>query len=160
VFSPLDWPTTPGSYPEVIVRTPRERKENAVGRNGPPTFFTTVQLVLVGRVEATTESDAEQALEALSLQLESALLTNDQFIVGNDIQQFPSVEVSMEVNSEGATHIGETVITLYVEIPQTFDPVIDAAGNAIASLTEVDVQITDAASGEVLATETISLTGA
>jgi hypothetical protein len=161
VFSPLDWPTAPGSYPLIIVRTPRERKENAAPRNGPPTFFTTVFLAVTGRVEAADEADAEIALEQLSVQIEQALLTNGQFIFDNDIQQFSSVETSMDVNSEGALHYGETVVTFAIEVPQTYDPVIDAAGNVIGpSLTEMDITIEDAASGAVLAGETITLTGA
>jgi hypothetical protein len=161
VYSPLDWPTAPGSYPLVIVRTPRERKENAAPRNGPPTFFTTVFLAVTGRVEATTEADAESELEALSVQIEQALLTNGQFIFDNEIQQFSSVETSMDVNSESGMHYGETVVTFAIEVAQTYDPVIDAAGNVIGpSITQMDITIEDATSGEVLAGETITLTGA
>jgi hypothetical protein len=161
VFSPQDWPTGPGGYPLIIVRTPRERKENAAPRNGPPTFFTTVLLAVTGRVEATTEAEAEVALEQLSVQIEQALLTNGQFIFGNEIQQFSSVETSMDVVSEGGLHNGETVVTFAIEVQQTYDPLIDAAGQVIGpALTEMDISIEDAATGKVLAGETITLTGA
>jgi hypothetical protein len=161
VFSPLDWPTAPGAYPLIIVRTPRERKENAAPRYGPPTFFTTVSLAVTGRVEATTEAEAEAALELLSVQVEQALLTNGQFIFDNEIQQFSSVETTMDVVSESGQHYGETVVTFAVEVQQTYDPVIDAAGAVIGpALTEMDITIEDAATGKVLAGETITMTGA
>jgi hypothetical protein len=142
VYSPRDWPTTPEIYPSIIVRTPRERKDNVAPRSGPPQFFSTITLAVVGRVEATTEAAAEAALEAFSLQIENALLTNGQFIYVNGIQQFVSVETSMDVRAESERHYGETVVLFGIEVFQMFDPTIDAAGAVIGpSLTAVDVVI-------------------
>ena len=142
VYSPLDWPTSTGSYPSIIVRTPRERKDNVSSRSGPPMFFSTITLTVVGRVEATTEAAAEAALETLSSQIEYALLSNGQFIYDNEIQQFSSVETSMEVRSESERHYGETVVVFSIEVPQMFEPVIDAAGAFIGpSITEIETTL-------------------
>jgi hypothetical protein len=133
VYSPLDRPTQPGKYPLIICRTPRERKENVSPRSGPPMFFSTITLAVIGRVEATTEAAAELALESLSLQIENALLSNGQFIYENQIQQFSAVETSMEVRSESEKHYGETVVSFDIEVPQMFEPMIDAAGTYIGA---------------------------
>src|SRR5471032_2047236 len=161
VYSPADWPTQPAAYPQIMVRTPRERKENVSPRSGPPQFFSTITLAVVGRVEATTESAAESALEMLSDQIENALLTNGQFIYVNGIQQFSSVETSMEVRSESERHYGETVVLFAIEVWQLYECVIDAAGAYIGpSLTEVDVSI-DLNTGETIDTGiNITLPGA
>ena len=143
VFSPLDFPTTPGNYPVLIVRTPREHKENNAPRSGLPSFWSTISLAVVGRVEGTTEAAAESALETLSDQIENALLTNGQFIFANQIQQFSSVETSMEVRAENERHYGETVVSFAIEVPQYYEPTIDAAGALIGpSLTALDLTVT------------------
>ena len=161
VYSPDDWPSQKGHYPQIVVRTPHERKENNAGRNGPPSFWSTITLTAVGTVEATSEAAAETALEAFSLQIENALLTNGQFIFANQVQQFSSVETSMEVHSEGEMHYGETVVAFDIEVPQYFEPALDAGGAAIGpSLTEVAITITRQDTGETLAGETITLPGA
>ena len=150
VYSPLDWPTQQGKYPALIVRTPKERKDNSATRSGPPQFFSVITLAIVGRVEEKTEALAEEALETLSDQIENALLTNAQFIVANGIQQFTFVETSMEVRSESEMHYGETVVQFGIEVFQMYEPTIDAAGNAIeATLNEVDITI-DLNVGETL----------
>ncbi len=128
VFSPLDWPTTAPQYPLIVVRTPHERKENSAPRMGVPQFFSTISLVVTGRVQATTEAAAETALEALSDQIETALLTSAEFIVANEIQQFVSVETTMEVRADSEQHLGETAVTFEIEVPQVYEMTIDAAG--------------------------------
>jgi hypothetical protein len=153
VFSPLDWPTTPGSYPQIIVRTPRELKETAALRVLPPSFFSTITLVATGRVEALTELGAEIPLEAFSEQIENALLTNAQFIRSNEIQQFSSVSTAMEVRSAGETHIGEVTVAFEIEVPQIYQPTIDAAGVPVGQLLEeVEGTVTAGVGGETLAT--------
>ncbi len=160
VYSPLDWPTQPGAYPLLIVRTPRERKENVAPRSGPPQFFSTITLAVVGRVEATTEAAAEAALETLSQQIENALLTNGQFIYVNGVQQFVSVETTMEIRSESEKHYGEVVVLFGIEVFQMYEPTIDAAGTPMApSLTEVDITITEGPGGETLTGIDIILPG-
>lgn len=161
VFSPLDWPTQEGKYPLIIVRTPRERKENVAGRSGPPQFFSTISIEVTGRVDGTTESVVETALEALSVQIEDALLTNAQFIYLNGVQQFSSVAISMDVRAESERHFGETVVSFDVEVFQLYAPVIDAAGSVIGpSLTDVNVTV-DLNTGETLDTGVaINLPGA
>lgn len=160
VYSPQDWPTTAGAYPLIIVRTPRERKENVSPRAGPPSFFSTVTLAVVGRVEGVTEAAAESALETLSVQIENAILTNGQFMYDNQVQQFTFVETSMEVNSTSERHFGETVVLFGVEVPQFYEPTIDAAGVPIGSaLTEMDITLVRADTGQQLAEIDIPLTG-
>ena len=134
VYSPRDWPTMPESYPYIIMRTPKERKENCAPRNGPPQFFTTILLTAVGRVEELTEAAAEEALESLSKQIEEALLRNSQFIYENGVQQFSSVETSMGVMSESERHYGETIVQFSIEVFQMYEPTIDAAGTVISSI--------------------------
>jgi hypothetical protein len=161
VYSPQDWPTTAGGYPLIIVRTPRERKENVSPRSGPPSFFSTITLAVVGRVEDVTEGGAESALETLSAQIENALLTNGQFMYDNEVQQFAFVETSMEVNSTSERHFGETVVLFGVEVPQFYEPTIDAAGVPIAEpLTDMNIVVTSAETGQTLAVLDLPLTGA
>jgi len=133
VYSPEDWPTQPGKYPILIVRTPREHKENSAPRSGLPQFFSTITLSVVGRVEAVTEAAAYSALETLSEQIETALLTNSQFINDNGVQQFASVDTTMDVQIEGERHYGSTVVLFGIEVFQMYAPTIDAAGKVMAT---------------------------
>lgn len=161
VYSPRDWPTMPGGYPLIMVRTPHERKENVSPRNGPPTFFSTITLAVLGRVEAKTEAEAETMLEQLSGQIEHALLTNGQFIYDNEVQQFASVDISMDVRAEGEMHYGETVISFGIEVPQIFEPCIDAEGNRIGpAVNEISISGLDQNTGNILGGIDISLEGA
>ena len=160
VFSPRTWPTATGSYPHIIVRTPHEGRQNISPRMGPPEFDSTITITACGRVEATIEDSAEMALEELSSQIELALLTNGQFIYDNQIQQFSSVDTSMDVRSDSERFYGETVVTFNVEVRQVFEPVYDAAGVVIGpDLNEIDITIQDTDTGKDLAEINI-LTGA
>jgi hypothetical protein len=159
VFSPKDWAAPSGKFPQIVVRTPRERKENVAPRSGSPQFFSTITLTATGMVEATTEAAAETALETLSDQIENALLTNAQFAYVNGIQQFSSVETTMSVVAESERHYGETVVTFEVEVFQIYEPVIDAAGTSIGpSLTSIGIVISEP-SGTVEPGATITVPG-
>lgn len=161
VYSPNDWPNDPNDYPGIVVRTPHERKENCAPRNGPPAFFTTIILSVIGRISADTEVLAESQLETLSAQIEKALLTNQQFINDNGILQFSSVETAMDIRSESEYHIGETVTAFHIEVYQEYYPTLDTAGIPIApSLTEVDITVLKNPGGKQLPTGVIHLTGA
>lgn len=149
IFSPADWPYATDSYPLAIIRVPRERKENANGRNGEPTFFTTISLLVIGRVSADSEDAAWQSVEQFSTQIEAALLTNQKFVNDNGIQQFVSVETARDVRSESELHIGECSVHFQCEVYQQYDTVIDAAGNPISQLEEIT--ITTEKNGETLA---------
>ena len=152
VYSPKDWPTVPETYPQILVRTPQERKQNVNGRMGAPEFDSTITLAVVGRVEATTELAAENALETLSAQIENAILTNGQFIFTQAIQQFTSVDTSMAVRSESELHYGETVVVFALEVRQYFAPTVDAAGHPMTNdLEDVDIIIREANTGVDLA---------
>ena len=152
VYSPKDWPTVPGTYPQILVRTPHERKQNINGRMGAPEFDSTITLAVVGRVEATTELAAENALETLSAQIENAILTNGYFSHTQEIQQFTSVDTSMAVRAESESHYGETVVVFSLETRQYFAPTIDAAGNPMTNnLNDVDIKIDDGITHKVLA---------
>jgi hypothetical protein len=160
VYSPLDWPTQPGGYPVIIVRTPNERKENVAPRSGPPQFFSTISLTATARVEALTESSAESQLETLSTQIENAILTNAQFAYDNGVQQFSSVSITMDVRAESERHYGEAVVTFETEVFQLYAPTIDAAGNYIGlPLTATNITI-NLNTGETLDVgETITVPG-
>jgi len=143
VFSPKDWPSVP-PYPSIFVRTPHERKENSAARMGVPQFFSNIKLVCTGRVSKTTEDTALAALESLSVQIENALLLNAQFIVANAIQQIVSVETAMDIKSEAETHLGEAVVIFELEVPQVYQPAIDAAGApAVQPLKEIQNTVTN-----------------
>lgn len=160
VYSPRDWPTQSGQYPLIILRTPGEKKEASNPRYGPPEFNSTVTLVAVIRVESTTEADAEDQLEQLSVQVERAILTSARFLHDNEVQQVTGVETAMNVTADGEMHIGEAVVMFHLEIHQVFAPVVDAAGVEIGpALTMVDAVITDAGGERTLARMQVDLQG-
>lgn len=128
VYTPRDWPTRSADYPALLVQTPFDQK-HSMGRNAPQ--FTSVTTVrITGRVEAfDTEIDngallAEEALEALRLQVERAVINS--YELTRSTQQFREVRSTIDVDSTGESHIGQLLFELDVEYfqgPEDFYPI-------------------------------------
>lgn len=128
VYTPRDWPTHSADYPALLVQTPFDHK-HSMGRNAPQ--FTSVTTVrITGRVEAfDTETDngalqAEEALEALRLQVERAVINS--YELTRSTQQYREVRSTIDVDSTGESHIGQLLFELDVEYfqgPEDFYPI-------------------------------------
>lgn len=134
VFSPFDWPTAPGSYPVILVRAPRERKES-LGRNAP-LFTVTTTIEIIARTQSPGEigdlgsAVALAAAEQLKMQIEVALINNPAVWADSNghqvIQQFASVESDLTTSSDGQMPMAELLMHIEVEFvqgPEDFFPV-------------------------------------
>lgn len=129
VFTPRDWPTNSEDYPALLVQTPIDHKRS-MGRNAPQ--FTSVTTVrITGRVEEfDTETDngallAEEALEALRLQVEQAVINS--FELTKQTQQYVEVRSTIDVDSNGEGHIGQLLYEIDIEYfqgPEDFFPIV------------------------------------
>lgn len=128
VFTPRTWPTASAALPCIIVRTPVVRR-GSVGPVGPPTFNSEVVLSVVGRIDATTEMEADELARVLCEQIETAILRNGQFIFESEIQHFPSVSTEFKVSAEAKRFIGEAHCSFSCSVFEVFEPNIDAAGD-------------------------------
>ncbi len=117
VDSPGDWSTPPELLPAILLRAPDDRKES-IGK-GAPQFTSTCTIEIEARVEERTGSAAQDAIEALCLCIEMALLTNNDLI--RIINQVVSVESRTEISSEGRTHFGGARMLFAFEVPEMFD---------------------------------------
>ena len=136
VYTPRDWPTVTGQYPNILIQTPKETKISK-GRFAPA-FDTTVHVAITGRVEAGTAEKAEDLADTLADQIELAILTNYDLI--KVLQQFSSVETDVLVSAEGEMHIGEVQMMVAIEVFQEFDP-IESTLTSDDDLERVDIHI-------------------
>jgi hypothetical protein len=137
VFSPRDWPTWHGEYPLILVHTPRERKESIT--RGIPQFNTTLWLAVSARVETHSAEAAYADLEALSAQIEAAMLTDVHLI--SQLQHIAFVDTRIEVNAQSKDHLGEAQIDFGLEFYEVFDPITQSPNPPIATPLEgIDVQ--------------------
>lgn len=128
VFTPRDWPTRSADYPVLLVQTPFDQK-HSLGRNAPQ--FTSVTTVrITGRVEAfDTETRggaglAEEALEALRLQVERAVINS--YALTRQTQQFREIRSTIDIDSGGEGHTGQLIYEIDIEYyqgPEDFYPV-------------------------------------
>jgi hypothetical protein len=126
VYSPFDWPTASDSYPLVLVRAPKERKES-LGRNAP-LFTVTTTIEIIARTKSPAlvgdagSAVALAAAEALKLQIEVALINNPAIWAdpngGQRIQQFASVDSEISTSSEGEMPMAELLMHIEVEFAQ------------------------------------------
>lgn len=126
VYSPFDWPTAADSYPLVLVRAPKERKQS-LGRNAP-LFNVTTTIEIIARTKSPAlvgdagSAVALAAAEALKLQIEVALINNPAIWAdpngGQRIQQFASVDSEISTSSEGDMPMAELLMHIEVEFPQ------------------------------------------
>jgi hypothetical protein len=134
VFSPFDWPTDPISYPLILVRAPRERKES-LGKNAP-LFKVTTTIEIIARARSTAlvgdagSAVALAAAERLKGQIEVALINNPAVWAHPDgsqrISQFSSVESELTTSSEGSMPAAELLMHIEVEFaqgPEDFFPI-------------------------------------
>lgn len=126
VFSPFDWPTSPDSYPCLLVTAPKERKRS-LGKNAP-LFEVTTTVVIEGRVAYPADvQDAGSALalaaaERLQRQIEVALINNTDLWVDSFgaqiIEQFESIESEITTSSGGEVSMANLVMRLEVQFIQ------------------------------------------
>lgn len=134
VYSPFDWPTDPDSYPIILVRAPKERKES-LGRNAP-LFNVTTTIEIVARTRSTAlvgdagSAVALAAAEILKGQIEVALINNPAVWAHPDgsqrISQFASVDSELTTSSEGAMPTAELLMHIEVDFtqgPEDFFPI-------------------------------------
>lgn len=134
VYSPFDWPTDPESYPFILVRAPKERKES-LGRNAP-LFNVTTTIEIVARTRSTAlignagSAVALAAAEILKGQIEVALINNPAVWAHPDgsqrISQFASVDSELTTSSEGKMPTAELLMHIEVEFtqgPEDFFPI-------------------------------------
>lgn len=122
IDSPGDWNTPPEVMPAVLIRTPADRKMGVV--KGMAEFTTTVTLEIEARLEATTETAAQDQIEALCYAIENALFT-DYNVIGM-IQQVSSVDTQTEITATGARHTGAIKMSISVEMFEAYDPMVAA----------------------------------
>ncbi|ASW00140.1 ABC transporter permease [Paraburkholderia aromaticivorans] len=126
VYSPFTWPTASNSFPLMLVRAPKERKES-LGRNAP-LFTVTTTIEIIARTKSPAlvgdagSAVALAAAEALKLQIEVALINNPAIWAdpngGQRIQQFTSVESEISASSEGDMPMAELLMHVEVEFAQ------------------------------------------
>lgn len=122
VFSPRDIPTKPSGMPVLLVQTPKERKENAAGRNGPASFNTTALFRVAGQINGPASAgDAgalaiEAALGVLQRQIEVAVINDES--LRSAIMQYVSVDIDTTVRRDGEYHIGEVAMIFALEFYQ------------------------------------------
>lgn len=134
VYSPFDWPTAPGSYPNILVHARKERKVS-LGPNTPEfDVYTTVEILArvqspAGIVDAGSVA-ALAAAEVLKLQIETALINNPLIWAdpngGQRIEQFTTVDSELNTSSEGSMPIAELAMSIEVKFyqgPEDFYPI-------------------------------------
>lgn len=134
VFSPFDWPTTADSYPNILVRAPKERKQS-LGRNAPLFDVTTTIEIVAKTKSIALVGDAGSAValaaaEKLKWQIEVALINNPAVWVKPDgsrrISQFASVDSEITTSSEGDSPIANLLMHIEVDFtqgPEDFYPI-------------------------------------
>lgn len=118
IDSPGDWTTPPSKLPAVLVRNGPERKESI--QKGMAEFTTTSSIEIEARLEATTSTAAQDAIEALAYLLENAILTN--YSVIGMVSQVASVDTQTEISADGRKHLAGIKMMLNFEMPETYDP--------------------------------------
>lgn len=135
VYSPFDWPGDPDTYPFILVRAPKERKES-LGKNAP-LFAVTTTIEIIARTKSVAMlGDAGSAValadaERLKGQIEVALINNPAVWAKPDgsqrISQFASVDSEITTSSEGSMPIAELLMHIEVEFvqgPEDFFPIV------------------------------------
>lgn len=136
VASPGIWPTQQSKLPWVGVRVPDEAKEG----KGPnqPAFDTTISLEVEGRISATTDTAAQDAIEGLGYAIEMAILCNVATI--QIIQQVVSVNSTIEITADGKQHFGAVKMIWSFQVYEVFDPTITPQGT-LDALTSMGIHL-------------------
>ena len=118
VLSPGDWETPSRNFPEIKVRCPSDSKLSVA--KAMPSFTTTVTIEILARVSAPTDVAALDAIEALGQRIEDAVFGMAALV--RVIQQVASVTTQTAVTSDGLTHIAGALVTVGLEVFESFDP--------------------------------------
>lgn len=118
VDTPGDWDTTATSLPNIKLRALGDIKDSA--SRSMPTFTTVAPLQLLARVRAQTAAEAQDAIEALGLQIEDAVLIAPEVIPA--LQQIAKVTTKQRVTADGEEHYGELEMQIDCETFEQFDP--------------------------------------
>jgi len=126
VYTPFDWPTAPGTYPQILVRAPKEHKKS-LGKNAP-LFDVTTTIHIVARTQSpgaagdAGSAAALAAAEQLKQQIEVALINNRTIWTNPDgsqrISQFASVDSEISSSSEGSMPMAELRMVIEIEFSQ------------------------------------------
>ncbi|GBQ32268.1 hypothetical protein HLH34_04420 [Gluconacetobacter azotocaptans] len=127
VFTARTMPSRAADLPNVYIQSPSDRGESL--NRGPPQFLRTAQIMVVARVSASSGPAAETALDALTEQIELAIMTNSPLL--SMIQQVSSMEIGIRVNADTNPVIGEARMDFYLEWTE-FYPI---TGPALTSIT-------------------------
>jgi hypothetical protein len=148
VTSPFDWPTSPPTFPCILVRTPRERKQS-LGKNAP-LFSVTTTVEIIARTRSVAlvgDAGSAQALaaaEQLKAQIEVALINNTSLWAdssgGQIIEQFESVESEITTNSEGEMPMAELQMRIEIQFAQGPDDFYPIPGTPLETITGTVVQ--------------------
>lgn len=134
VYSPFDWAAAPGTYPQILVRAPHERKRS-LGKNAP-LFEVTTTIDIVARTQSPAavgdagSAAALAAAEQLKQQIEVALINNPAVWANPDgsqrISQFTSIDSEIATSSEGSMPMAELHMVIEIEFaqgPECFFPI-------------------------------------
>lgn len=119
IQSPGDVNTPPNKFPAIKVRTTGDQKQPVT--RTVPEFTTTVNVEVEAVLEADTAEAAQDAIEQLGYQLETAILT-DYTLVGLT-QQIISMNTTQEVTSDGRRQLGGFKMVIGFECFEVFEPV-------------------------------------
>lgn len=138
VYSPYDWPSTPSSYPIVIVSAPCERKVST-GRYAP-LFTVTTTIEIIVATQSPTQTGAAglgvalAAAEKIKAQIETALINNPAVWAdasgAQRVQQFLSVDSQFTTSSAGTLPTAQLTMHFCVEFmqgPADFYPIPSTA---------------------------------
>mgnify|MGYP007007267481 FL=1 len=128
VDSPGDWDTPATSLPNIKLRALGDVK--ASNGRAMATFTTMAPLQLVARVRAGTAEAAQDAIEALGLQIEDAVLIAPDVIPA--LQQIEKVTTKQRISADGEHHYGEIEMQIDCETFEQFDPAELAPESLIA----------------------------
>ncbi|MFX1675205.1 hypothetical protein PWR63_23645 [Paraburkholderia sp. A2WS-5] len=128
--SPGDWNVTAAKLPAIKVRYGGEEKRS-LGMSGQTAFDTTSIFEIRVEVSAVSGPAALLALEGLQADIEAAIFKSVP--LRNLAQDFPIMRIQTDVSADGETHIGGMLISLGVQMYETFYP------DVTAQLTEVDL---------------------
>ncbi|KAI0737022.1 hypothetical protein C8Q80DRAFT_1276714 [Daedaleopsis nitida] len=135
VYSPFDWPTSPTSYPLILVHARKERKVS-LGPNVPE-FDVYTRVEILARTKSPAQvgdagsATALAAAELLKAQIETTLINNPLIwqdpAGGQRIEQFTSMESDIDTSSEGDMPMAELVmhietVNAHVDTASPFDP--------------------------------------
>ncbi|MEO1354492.1 MAG: ABC transporter permease [Pseudomonadota bacterium] len=134
VYSPFDWPTSPTSYPLILVHARKERKVS-LGPNVPE-FDVYTRVEILARTKSPAQvgdagsATALAAAELLKAQIETTLINNPLIwqdpAGGQRIEQFTSMESDIDTSSEGDMPMAELVMHIEVKFyqgPELFYPI-------------------------------------